>query len=92
MRAFNTIIIFIAGALIVLQIGLTGVYAQDPPPPPPDDTDVVDDEDLQYEDDEALDERDLDALDPWYFENEPNTVDKEKKKEEKEPDETIREP
>jgi hypothetical protein len=93
MRVANTILIFIAGILIVLMIGLTAVYAQDPPlPPPTDDTDVVDDDDLQYKDDEPLDERDLDSLDPWFLENEPNTVDKEKKNEQKEPEDTKREP
>jgi len=94
MRAGKLILLFIAGVAIILLIGSTGLYAQDPPPP--DDTDIIDDSDLTIEkEDEPLDERELDLLDPWFLENETNTVDKEKTKEgkeKKETDDTIRDP
>jgi hypothetical protein len=90
MRESKKILLFIAAVLFVVLTGLTGVYAQEPPPPPPDDTDLTDDSDLTIlKEDEPLDERELDMLDPWFLENEPNTVDKDKKKEEKETDDTI---
>jgi hypothetical protein len=94
MRYAKKILLYITGILFVVLIGFVAVYAQQlPPPPPSDDTDVTDDSDLTIlKEDEPLDERELDMLDPWFLENEPNTVDKDKKKEEKDPDDMIRKP